>query len=301
MGIALRERLQAQGFPVPEAQQRVLVAEQSSQLARAGPVRRTLRRSGRIPVQEAFEGLARALEQVPAVGNLPGLRSGNGGRVGEGGPAVAAEDLDFRVLAQPGLQLHSVSAGQQFEDRAALQVDDDCPVGVALAHGPVVHTDNARGRGRRALRPGLLDAAQQGVGAGGHAQLGGQACAGLAAEGQAEVAVGVLQARGGLGVPGQQTREWLAEDLSGAVGDSAKETSGGEAQPGGPAPDGQVVGGARVVAVHLAGRLRTPGARGGQSRGAQAQGDGQVRDLDRVEAESGIGQQEREQPRKPPG
>jgi hypothetical protein len=254
-----------------------------------------------LPIEEALQGLPDVLEQVPAVGNLLGLGGGFRRRFGVGGPAVAAEDLDLGVLAQPGLQLGPVSTRQQFDDLAALQVDDDRAVDVALAHGPVVHADDARGWDRLGVGAALLDAAQQGVGARRHAELGRQACARFAAQGEAEVAVGVRQACGGACVLGEQVRDRLAKDAAWAVGVSTEEAPGVKAEQGGPPLDRQVMGMARVPAVDLPGRLGATGARDGRAGGAQAEGDGLGGDLDAVEAKSGVWEQQREQLRGPPG
>ena len=98
---------------------------------------------------------------------------------------------------------------------------------------------------------------------------------------------------------GQQA-ELLAEDTARAVGGAAEKASRGETQQGGATLDGQVLGGADVAAVDLAGRLGAQGTKGGRGSGAQAKGDSLDSDLDVVEAEPGIGQQQWEQPREPP-
>ena len=66
----------------------------------------------------------------------------------------------------------------------------------------------------------------------------------------------------------------LAEDTARAVGGAAEEAPGGEAQQGGPALDGQVVSGAGVATVDLAGRSGTEGTRGIRRGGGPRAGGG---------------------------
>ena len=66
--------------------------------------------------------------------------------------------------------------------------------------------------------------------------------------------MGGVQPGGGLRMLGQQGGELLAEDTARAVGGAAEKASRGETQQGGATLDGQVLGGADVAAVDLAGR-----------------------------------------------
>lgn len=149
------------------------------------------------------------------------------------------------------------------------------------------------------VRPGRQSG--HGVGAGGHAEFLGEAGTGLAAEGHADVAVGLVQPSGGLGVPGQQGGELLAEDAAGAARGAAEESTGGESEHRGPALNRQIVGGARVMAVDLARRLGTAGTGGGRRGGVQGEGNGVGSKLDTIKAEAGVGQWQRQQPGQPPG
>jgi len=64
------------------------------------------------PVQEPFQRLTGILEQVPTIGHLLRLRRRGAGRLGEGGPAIAAETFDLGMLAEPTLEGLAVAAGQ---------------------------------------------------------------------------------------------------------------------------------------------------------------------------------------------
>jgi hypothetical protein len=216
-----------------------------------------------VALQQPLDRLAQVLQQVPAVRDLKRLRRPFGGGLGVGRPAVAGDDLDAGVFLQPRRQRGAVPAHQDVEDAAALQVDEDGAVALALADGPVIDADVAGRRG--GLIGGGLDAAQQGVRAGRHVQALGEAGAWLTTEGEADGAVGVGQPGGCAGVGVEQLREALAEDGPRATGVEAAEAADDQAQGQGPVVAGEVGHRAAVAAVDP---IRT-GAAARTSRGGR--------------------------------
>ena len=134
-----------------------------------------------MPLQQAFDGLADVLQEMPSIGALLRLRRGLGGRLGVGRRAIAADQLDAGMGREPGLDGRCVAVGQEVDDLARLEVDDDGAVALPLAPGPVVDADESRGLRRSGLRS--LDAAQQCIGAGRDAELLRRPGTGLAPEG----------------------------------------------------------------------------------------------------------------------
>src|SRR5262245_51119671 len=98
---------------------------------------------------------------MPAVGDLEGLGRAGVGSLGVSSGAVAGDDLDARMFAEPFLDGRGFAVGQQVDDPSAFQIDDYRAVTLSLAEGPVVDADVARRWGR--LVRGVLDAAEQGI------------------------------------------------------------------------------------------------------------------------------------------
>ena len=82
--------------------------------------------------------------------------------------AISRHDLDLRMLPQPLRERRRLAVGQQRYRSPSLQVDQHCAVGMTLAPGPVVDTEDRRchlcWQGR------CPDQSQQRVACGRHAQ-----------------------------------------------------------------------------------------------------------------------------------
>src|SRR5262249_25272170 len=85
-----------------------------------------------------------APQQVKAVSDLAGLRRCLGDRLGECHPAVPRDDLDSRMLAQPGLQGLAIPAREQVEHPPAFEIHQERAIPLPLADGPVVDADTTR-------------------------------------------------------------------------------------------------------------------------------------------------------------
>jgi hypothetical protein len=196
------------------------------------------------------------------IGDLRGLRGAPGGTVGIGPGAVSHDDGRAGVRRQPRRQGVGAAVGQQVDDAPALQVDQDGAVALALAPGPVVHAQHAH----RGNRHGVADAhtREQRRPADRHAHRGGEARAGIAAQGQAEAPVHRAQpvglARPGLG----DARQRFGEGPARAGGCGAPESTNPDEQKRRAAEAGDVAEAAPVGAVDPPGRdgARRTGRRG---------------------------------------
>jgi hypothetical protein len=152
-------------------------------------------------------GLAEVAQQVPAIGDVHGLRRTAPGAVGVDVGPVAGDHLHAGVVAQPGGERAGVAVGQEIDDGVALEVDQDGAVAAALAPRPLVHPERARHRRLGACRgPGEP---QERVGAGGHGEPRREPGSRLAAQGEGDLALDVgeaLAAPGGGGaMPGSRS------------------------------------------------------------------------------------------------
>lgn len=95
---------------------------------------------------EALDGFAEVVPAMPSVCSVLGLRGAGAGTVGEERGAVAADDLDARVLAQSGGQGLRLAVGQQVQRLVGLAVDQDRAVPAALAGRELVHSQHPRHR-----------------------------------------------------------------------------------------------------------------------------------------------------------
>lgn len=110
------------------------------------------------------------LEQVKAIRHLQGLGCAGLRALGEGATAIARNDLDARMVAQPLREGGSQPIRQQINRSMSLQVDDDGPVALAFAPGPIVHPYQLRCRSIR--QRCLPDQVQQQVHSGDHGEGG---------------------------------------------------------------------------------------------------------------------------------
>ena len=95
-----------------------------------------LRDDRQMTLQQAFDGLAHVLQEVPSIGDLLGVGRGFGGRLGVGRGTVAADQLDAGMGRQPGLDGRGVAIGQEVDDFTGLEVDDDGAVASAPCARP---------------------------------------------------------------------------------------------------------------------------------------------------------------------
>ena len=91
-------------------------------------------------------------------------------------------------------------------------------------------------------------------------QSGGEAGAGLSAQGTADRDVGSAEPGGGTGVRGGESREALGGDAARALGIRAGDTADGQVQSNGPAEAGQVGQSPRVSGMDASGVAAAEGA-----------------------------------------
>src|SRR5579872_7461569 len=104
-------------------------------------------------IDRPLQGVLQVAEQVPAVGDLNGLRRAGAGAADVVVGAVAADDLDLGMLFQPLAQGVSGALGQEVHGAVPLQVAQDRAIAVALAKGPIVNAEDADGPMLREWRP----------------------------------------------------------------------------------------------------------------------------------------------------
>jgi hypothetical protein len=223
---------------------------------------------------------------MPAVSDLDGLGRAGAGPLGVSSGAVAADDLDARMFTEPFLHGCGFAVGQQVDDPSPFQINDDRAIVLSLAEGPVIDADIAGRWGR--LVGSTLDAAEQGIGAGRHIQTFGQTATGLAAQGEADDAVGVGQAGGGAGMGLEQLGESLAEDVLSASEFGTAEAAYEETQSEDATVAGQIGDGTSVVTMDAVGRCATTRTSGrGGGRDEQSHDDSRSQD-EVVEADAAV-------------
>jgi hypothetical protein len=139
---------------------------------------------GRVALEQALGDLVRVVEDVPAVEDLHGVGRAQRRAAGVLRRAIADDDLDARMLRQPGGQARPRPLGQQVDRAARLQVDEHGPEPQPASPGPIVDAEHAR-RGGRAVGAAPQEA-QERVAADAHADAAGQPGAGLPAQRRAE-------------------------------------------------------------------------------------------------------------------
>ena len=113
--------------------------------------------------QLLFNSLAEVLEQMKTVGDLPRLRRSPAGPLGIEAAAIPADDLDFRMLAQPTSGRLRRTVRQNVDNLAPLQINHDCAIAAPLSPAPVVDADNPHCRALAAIGRVALEVSQNGI------------------------------------------------------------------------------------------------------------------------------------------
>ncbi|SDA34594.1 hypothetical protein SAMN02799622_05864 [Methylobacterium sp. UNC378MF] len=90
------------------------------------------------------QGDAEVTQQVKTIEHVLGLQRARAGALGEDVGAVASDDLDARMGAQPRGDAPGVPMGQEIEDGVTFEVDEHGAVAAPAPPGPLVDADDAR-------------------------------------------------------------------------------------------------------------------------------------------------------------
>jgi hypothetical protein len=173
--------------------------------------------------QHPFEYLPRVATQVKAIRDLYGVRHSLADAVGIGTGAVAADNLDLRLLAQPTSEGGSGAIGQEIDGAACLHVDEHGPIGLTPTTGKIVYTQHPHGR--RDWRGGSTHQAEQCRATDGECEALGEARTGTSTEGEAKVRhVGALRI-GAASMSSSEARKAFGEDGTRASGGATDETT----------------------------------------------------------------------------
>ncbi len=202
---------------------------------------------------------AEVAPEVEPIGNLDGGGRANAGALGEEWGAIAADDLDPRMIGQPGRDGASLAIRQQVHRPAGLDVDQHGPVDTSLAHRVLV--DARYTRDRWLWFRESVDQPQDRVPADSRADDVGQPGTGAAGQGEADPGQHRPQSFGPLAVPPGQARDLLDErpPLAGDV--FAREPPDTKSQHNPPPRHGEVRRKPQIRAMHPLGpatAARTP-------------------------------------------
>ena len=100
---------------------------------------------------------------MKAVSDLPRLRRPPEGSLSIEAAAIPADDLDFRMLAQPTGGRLRRAVRQHVDNLAPLQVDNDRAIAGPLSPVPIVDADNPHCRALAAIGRVTLEVSQNGI------------------------------------------------------------------------------------------------------------------------------------------
>ena len=92
------------------------------------------------------QSIPKIFQNMPAIGHLYGLGCAFGRPLSVGARAIAGNNLNSWVLAQPCCKRLCGSVWQQINWAALIQIDQNRAIGSAFALRPVVHAEAARRR-----------------------------------------------------------------------------------------------------------------------------------------------------------
>jgi hypothetical protein len=163
-----------------------------------------------VTCQHSLEHLPYVAAQVKTICYLHGVRRSLADAIGVGTGAVAADNLDLRLLAQPTRKGGSSAIGEEIDGAACLHVDEHGPIGLTATTGKVVHTQNPHGW--RDRRGGGAHQTEQRRATDGEAKAPGKPRTGTPTEGEAKVRhVGALRV-GATGMDSSEARKAFGED-----------------------------------------------------------------------------------------
>ncbi|GLX48718.1 hypothetical protein Shyhy01_16680 [Streptomyces hygroscopicus subsp. hygroscopicus] len=191
---------------------------------------------------------AEVAPEVEPVGDLDGGGRANAGTFGEERGAIAADNLDPRMLGQPGRDAASLTVGQQVHWSAGLDVDQHGPVDAALPHRVLVDANHTRARWLGLWES--VDQPQDRVPADSRSEDVGQPGTGAAGQGEADLSQHRPHSFGPLAVPPGQARGLLDERPPPAGDVFALEAPDTKSQHNPPPRHGEVRRKPQVGAVH---------------------------------------------------
>nr|WP_309050451.1 hypothetical protein [Streptomyces sp.] len=240
-------------------------------VAPVGPDGEGFTQVGAVSSDDSLDGFGEVVQQVPGIGNLPGLWCTGLGAFAEGAGTVAADNPHLGVFAQPCGEGVRGAVREDIDRAAGAHVDEDRRVGTTAAHSELVDTqtwDRLRPRNGQCAKE-----AKQGVLAGGDGQASAQTGAGTSAQKQGDVGQlggeGIRAAR----VSTRQVRDLLGESSTPAAIVAAHESTCPQVQSYLPTSNGTVRQTPLVVAVHSRGSPSASWAGGRPHRGPHGKTD----------------------------
>src|SRR5262249_22942764 len=91
------------------------------------------------------EHLPSVLEQMPTVSHLDSLRCSQACPFGIGSSPVTTDDFNTWMRPQPIGERVGLAVREQVNHLPLFQVGQKCAIAPTTTHGPVIHTQNARG------------------------------------------------------------------------------------------------------------------------------------------------------------
>ena len=160
----------------------------------------------------ADENLAEVVEEVPAVGDLEGVRCALGDRSGVLRRAVPSHDLDTGMILEPRRDGRRCPVRQEIDGPSPLEVDEDRAPRSALPPGPIVNAEHAWCLGGRGRVP--VDEPEDRVGARRHPEVPEQSRPGFCADSEAGPDLGGGETVGPACMASNEVWERLRERLS---------------------------------------------------------------------------------------
>lgn len=233
--------------------------------------------------EEGFQGVAQVFEEVPAIGNLGGVRCSYRRAEHVLFAAIAADDLDTWMLLQPANQTRRGRIVEQLDGTVPLKIDQNCPIAPPLPLGPIVHPDDAD----IAVPEGGMGTHQteQGSRTGWELKDTGQPSACFSTKCKAN---GGEDIGNGHRLPSPNAddgRQAFTEDTPGAVSVATAEATHMEAEQDCSSAAGEVVDSAAVVAMQVTRSVGTERTAGGTSARNQIDEGAVVARLDREHTE----------------
>jgi hypothetical protein len=156
-------------------------------------------------VEDLDQRIPQVLEQMPAIGHLHSIRRTLSGPLGIRPGPIPTDDLNSWMLLEPVGKRCGGAIRQEIDHGAALDVDEDRPIGVPFAARPIIDAQNTWRRW--IARWGAANQADERVTTGGVIQLIAEALAGRTTERDADRPLLLRHASGASGPRHRDLRE----------------------------------------------------------------------------------------------
>jgi hypothetical protein len=215
--------------------------------------------------------LTKITEEMEAISDLNRVRRTSSRATDILWATVTSNDLDTRMLLEPGFEDCGTPLGQQIDWTTLFQIEQNGAIPLAFAERKIINAQHARRHNRRRWQ--LSNQPQERVTAGWQVEALARTCTSCATKRQAQLLQRLAQAHGALGMRQEKIGQTFSKCYGRTGGIGTTEAAHMQNRPYKIRTDGQIVRRSGVIAMNTRGGLATAWASSAQSGGLECDRD----------------------------